>query len=231
MVSTYDASLDIASSDLIVSKYSRMTSAFCYYGLVLMTTELFGSLPGECGTWEPRGEGDKACRLSCQLSSSDYMDLLWTTLAEFPGIFCTIFAIEKIGRKGTMAGQLAVFAVCVCLLSKACLLSRTLLTIAIFLARGLIAGVFQAAYVYTPEVYPTHLRSVGVGACSAMARLGAMLTPYVAQVLLQKSLPIAMGVYAFAALLAAAATLALPIETKGKGLSEGAAPPPSASQN
>ncbi|XP_046418645.1 synaptic vesicle 2-related protein [Neodiprion fabricii] len=197
-----------------------MTSAFCYYGLVLMTTELFGSLPGECGTWGAKTITEKDCRLQCQLESSDYMDLLWTTLAEFPGIFCTIFAIEKIGRKGTMAGQLAVFSMCVCLLSKACNLSRTFLTILIFLARGLIAGVFQAAYVYTPEVYPTHLRSVGVGACSAMARLGAMLTPYVAQVVLQKSLSFAMGVYAVAALLAAAATLALPIETKGRGLHE-----------
>lgn len=50
------------------------------------------------------------------------------------------------------------------------------------MARGIIAGVFQAAYVYTPEVYPTSLRAVGVGSCSAMARLGAMVTPYVAQV-------------------------------------------------
>lgn len=59
---------------------------------------------------------------------------------------------------------------------------RAYLTIMLFLARGIIAGVFQAAYVYTPEVYPTSLRAVGVGSCSAMARLGAMVTPYVAQV-------------------------------------------------
>lgn len=60
--------------------------------------------------------------------------------------------------------------------------SRTILTIILFMARGVIAGLFQAAYVYTPEVYPTSLRSVGVGGCSALARLGAMCTPYVAQV-------------------------------------------------
>lgn len=57
-----------------------------------------------------------------------------------------------------------------------------MLTLILFLARGVIAGLFQAAYVYTPEVYPTSLRSVGVGGCSALARLGAMATPYVAQV-------------------------------------------------
>lgn len=54
------------------------------------------------------------------------------------------------------------------------------------MARGVIAGLFQAAYVYTPEVYPTSLRSVGVGGCSALARLGAMCTPYVAQVCLHR---------------------------------------------
>lgn len=59
---------------------------------------------------------------------------------------------------------------------------RAFLTVMLFFARGIIAGVFQAAYVYTPEVYPTSLRAVGVGSCSAMARLGAMVTPYVAQV-------------------------------------------------
>ena len=40
---------------------------------------------------------------------------------------------------------------------------------------------------YTPEVYPTTLRSIGVGSCSSMARFGAMLTPYIAQVLLRQS--------------------------------------------
>lgn len=86
----------------------------------------------------------------------------------------------------------------------------------LFLARGIIAGVFQAAYVYTPEVYPTGLRAVGVGSCSAMARLGAMVTPYVAQVLLKSSITMATTVYAAAALLAAIGCLVLPIETSGK---------------
>ena len=185
-----------------------------------MTTELFDTSSEQCGDWSSNKSDDIECQLDCRLKRSDYMDLLWTTLAEFPGIFSTIFAIERIGRKKTMAFQLIMFAVIVCILGRACVLNRTVLTIGIFLARGLIAGVFQAAYVYTPEVYPTHLRSVGVGTCSAMARLGAMLTPYVAQVLLQWSVTTAMATYAFAALCAAIATLALPVETKGQELSQ-----------
>lgn len=53
-----------------------MTCAFCYYGLVLMTTELF----------ETSIDHDGDCAADCRpLQTTDYMDLLWTTLAEFPG--------------------------------------------------------------------------------------------------------------------------------------------------
>lgn len=106
----------------------------------------------------------------------------------------------------------------------------------LFIARGVIAGLFQAAYVYTPEVYPTALRSVGVGGCSALARynllivvfaknifylfliffrLGAMATPYVAQVLFQTSVWSAVSIYGIFAILASVACLLLPYETRG----------------
>jgi hypothetical protein len=45
-------------------------------------------------------------------------------------------------------------------------------------------------------VYPTDLRAVALGSGSGSARIGAMITPYVAQVLLRKSLYAAVGVYA-----------------------------------
>lgn len=95
-----------------------------------------------------------------------------------------------------------------------------MLTLVLFTARAIIAGVFQAAYVYTPEVYPTPLRSVGVGSCSAMARLGAMITPYVAQVLVRESIPLAVTVYGIAGFLAAVASHFLPYETSGKEMRE-----------
>ena len=80
--------------------------------------------------------------------------------------------------------------------------------------------ILQAAYVYTPEVYPTVLRSVGVGSCSGMARLGAALTPYIAQVLMKSSLKLAVGVYVAVALIAAFSCLMLPFETRGHELSD-----------
>ncbi|KAF5308161.1 hypothetical protein FQR65_LT06341 [Abscondita terminalis] len=195
-----------------------MTCAFCYYGLVLMTTELFES-SGPCN-YEKSKHSAEVCSADCkQLQTTDYMDLLWTTLAEFPGIFATIIIIERFGRKRTMAVQFFVYAICACFLMF-CTEKRVYLTLMLFVARAIIAGVFQAAYVYTPEVYPTSLRAVGVGTCSAMARLGAMITPYVAQVLLKSSVVLATTVYAAAAILAAIACMILPIETKGRELTD-----------
>ncbi|XP_062553178.1 synaptic vesicle 2-related protein [Armigeres subalbatus] len=187
-----------------------MSCAFCYYGLVLMSTELFG---GKNKTVVP--ETDNDCH---PLATTDYMDLLWTTLAEFPGIFATIYVIERFGRKKTMALQFLFYAGCVLLITVTNV--RVFLTIILFMARGVIAGLFQAAYVYTPEVYPTALRSVGVGGCSALARLGAMATPYVAQVLFQSSIWSAVSVYGFFAVCASVACMLLPYETRGTDMGQ-----------
>lgn len=54
-----------------------------------MTTELFEASERRCGN-----EGNMemrpvdTCTADCrQLNTQDYMDLLWTTLAEFPGLY------------------------------------------------------------------------------------------------------------------------------------------------
>ncbi len=130
----------------------------------------------------------------------------------------TIVVIEYLGRKKTMALEFLIFSLSVFVLMMICISNRSVLTLILFIARGIISGVFQAAYVYTPEVYPTYLRAVGVGVCSGMARLGAMVTPFVAQVLVKSSLNLAIGLYGGVALMAVAASMLLPIETKGRAM-------------
>ena len=118
-----------------------------------------------------------------------------------------------------MAYELFLLSIFLCFLFH-CKMDRVLVTVILFFIRGLASGVFQAAYVYTPEVYPTGLRSVGVGACSGMARFGAMMTPYIAQVLMKASLSAAVSVYVSVGVIASVSCLLLPIETKGKSLGE-----------
>lgn len=93
----------------------RMTCAFCYYGVVLLSTEILGDTPrhrsltssptitmfgnssSSSTTLSPLAlslvQGNGTSIMSeCKnpdhkmLTQSDYIDLLWTTLAEFPGL-------------------------------------------------------------------------------------------------------------------------------------------------
>ncbi|XP_067106582.1 synaptic vesicle 2-related protein-like [Osmerus mordax] len=212
--------------DLFTPQYWKTTlllwfiwfaSAFSYYGLVLLTTELFQA--GDVCGMDQGAKIEPVCELECKtLTADDYKDLLWTTLAEFPGLLLTLCVIERIGRKKTMALSFLVFSLSVLPLY-ACI-GRIALTIFIFIARAFISGGFQVAYLYTPEVYPTSVRALGIGTCSGMARIGALLTPFVAQVLLRTSVFLTLSVYCACCLLATAASLALPIETTGRVLQE-----------
>ncbi|XP_071790477.1 synaptic vesicle 2-related protein-like [Asterias amurensis] len=188
-------------------------NAFAYYGIVLLSTELFAS--GNTCSVTTNAEKTLECNDACQsLNAEDYGLLLWTTLAEFPGIILTFIIIEVLGRKKTMGIEFFCFSIFIFLLFICS--TRTVLTVFLFAARGFISGAFQAAYVYTPEVYPTATRALGMGSCSAMARVGAVLTPFVAQVLLGVSPHLAISCYGGVALLAAVACMLLPIETKGR---------------
>ncbi|XP_033234108.1 synaptic vesicle 2-related protein isoform X2 [Drosophila pseudoobscura] len=179
-----------------------LASAFCYYGLVLVTTELLVArnkerYPNECVTF----------------MTSDFMDLLWITLSEFPGILLTIKVIKLFGKRKTIVLQYLVLVFCTFVLTTVS--SRFSTSVTLFIARGAISGIFQAIYVYTPEIYPAALRSIGVSGCSVLARLGAMLTPFVAQVLMETSRVQAVSIYGFVGFLAAIACAFLPRESVG----------------
>jgi len=194
--------------------------AFSYYGLVLMTTELFQQ-EFEDGKCLESSSSNGDCNMIChELTSKDYVDLLWTTIAEFPGCLLTIGIIEYLGRKWTMILDFGGFVIFV-LLMMLCV-SRNLIIFFLFAARAFISGAFQAAYVYTPEVYPTSVRAVGLGSCSGMSRLGAIVTPFVAQVMMSSSFHMALIVYAVISLLAAISCYFLPIETKGRAMEDSA---------
>ncbi|VDK56388.1 unnamed protein product [Anisakis simplex] len=186
--------------------------SFIYYGLVLFTTVLYQS-DDQCHGGSTLGN-DTAMAVCRHLDKEDYFDILYTTLAEFPGIIVTAVVIELLGRKKTMGAEFGVFAIFTFLLFF-CLQRRTV-TIFIFVARAFIAGCFQCAYVYTPEVYPTTLRAVGLGTASGMARLGAILTPFISQVGAEVSVYIPIGVYGSVAVTGLIASFLLPIETKGR---------------
>nr|CAD2185325.1 unnamed protein product [Meloidogyne enterolobii] len=126
--------------------------------------------------------------------------------------------IEWLGRKRTMTMEFGVFALFSFLLIFC--VKRYWLTTFIFISRAFISGAFQCVYVYTPEVYPTTLRALGLGASSSMARLGAIVTPFIAQVASGDSLLIPIITYSCASIIGLVTALSLPIETKGRQMME-----------
>lgn len=96
------------------------------------------------------------------LPEDDYVKLLWTTLAEFPGTILSMVLIDRIGRKRTMAVQAFLFGLATLAVME-CGANKTVLVLALFGARGFTSGLFQTVYVYTPEVYPTKMRALALG--------------------------------------------------------------------
>eukprot|EP00127_Corallochytrium_limacisporum_P000806 Clim_evm92s25 gene=Clim_evmTU92s25 len=201
--------------------------AATYYGIVLMTSELF-TAEAEGATCavddhsdlncnDPEGCADSINTGTCApLTTSDYVDVFITTAAEFPGILITLVCIDTIGRKNTMGFQLAVCTVFVSILF-ACL-SRSAETAVIFVARAFITGAFQVAFAYTPEVLPQNARALGMGLGNGFSRIGAMITPFIGEVLLRHNPKAAIGTYTAMSAVATICVFSLPYETKGKAL-------------
>ncbi|CAG2199785.1 OCTN [Mytilus edulis] len=51
-------------------------------------------------------------------------------------------------------------------------------TVFSFVGRFAITGSFSTVFLYTPELYPTNLRNVGLGMASTVARAGSMMSPF-----------------------------------------------------
>eukprot|EP00298_Acanthocystis_sp_HF-20_P009101 c18101_g1_i4.p1 GENE.c18101_g1_i4~~c18101_g1_i4.p1 ORF type:complete len:156 (-),score=54.63 c18101_g1_i4:23-490(-) len=85
----------------------------------------------------------------------------------------------------------------------------------LFVLRATTNGILRVAYLYTGEVYPSNIKSTALGFCSSVARIGGMITPYIAQVVTNHSDKIGLGIYVFASLLLALTAGLLPIDTNG----------------
>lgn len=69
------------------------------------------------------------------------------------------------------------------------------------------------------QVYPTQVRSFGLGVCNACSRLGALLSPFLTVDLVEHGHPhLAEGTLAACCAIAALLTWLLPIETKARSL-------------
>ncbi|EEB11356.1 organic cation transporter, putative [Pediculus humanus corporis] len=115
---------------------------------------------------------------STSLGGNKYLNFALVCLVEIPGYTVSWWAMNKLGRRWSLSSSLFLCAI-TCIGAAFVPQDMTALVIILFLLGKLgITSSFGIAYVYTAELYPTTLRSIGVGCCSTMARLGAIIAPF-----------------------------------------------------
>ena len=200
------------------------TSAFIYYGVVLITSDIF-TYDQHCthviysnttnNTVIETVNPNEFCN---PLTNEDYYEYLITTLAEVPGTVITILILEIIGRKLTFFSEFLISGGSFFVLFLCTSFDRALKTAALFLIRGCISAIFMVTYLYTTEVYPTHIRATALSIHSSFARVAVILSTFVAQVLLRSNFLVAVCLFGGLGIFTAIISLILPYETKGKKL-------------
>ena len=89
-----------------------------------------------------------------------------------------------------------------------------------FGARGGVSVLFALVALYTPEAFPTPVRSTGAGVCSAMARVSGIVTPLIAIQLHAVNELYSIVIYSGVAILGAVACTYLPFDTVGRPLAD-----------
>ncbi|WP_088549731.1 MFS transporter [Paenibacillus aquistagni] len=141
--------------------------------------------------------------------------VLIITLAQLPGYFTAAYFIEKLGRKFVLVTYLLMTAVSAIWFGLAT-------TEGMLIAAGACLSFFNLGawggmYAYTPELYPTQVRSTGVGFAASFGRVGGIIGPYLVGILVARgsSLTYIFVVFFVAIVIGALAVLFLGKETKG----------------
>jgi putative MFS transporter len=153
---------------------------------------------------------------------------LITQLVGLVGTLICALAIDHVGRRlwfalSFAAGALALLALML-YPSPSALQTLTCVTIANLFISTINIGV----YLYTPELYPTRVRALGVGTATAWLRLASMIGPPVVGIIIGAQLtpaqipdvPRVFLVFGAVAAAAAVITALFALETKGRVLEE-----------
>lgn len=122
---------------------------------------------------------------SGNLAGDFYLNFFLTGLVEFPAYTLCLVLLDRVGRK-------KLHCACMVLGGLACISTiftvlyiekrHQMYTTVILAMLGKIgaAAAFAVIYVWSAELYPTVVRNAGMGASSSCARVGGMVSPYIA---------------------------------------------------
>ena len=200
---------------------SRLTSKFMATLVPLAGVWLFNALGGNVYGWVPLyiSENKNLAATPTELMQYAYTAALLLAVGDTLGTLFVIgmFSLD-VGRRILMFGMLAANAAC--LVALGFLGSPSQILIVLLVAKTC-AGVTNALYVYTPEVFPTSFRVTGLVVCSTLHRIAPIVAPFGISALMDH-LTFKHVACVFAGLYAAGSfgSLLLPIETRGRAIVE-----------
>uniref|UniRef100_H3CUJ7 SV2 related protein b n=1 Tax=Tetraodon nigroviridis TaxID=99883 RepID=H3CUJ7_TETNG len=200
----------------VLLSFIWISAAFCYYGIILLTPDLLQSVK----SWgSAKAQDEPVCGLECKyLTSDDYEKMLWTSFAEIPGPILLALLLDHFGRKKSMAFGFLMFSLFLLPMYWYAFLGSPSITSLILITRAFSVTSLQLCYIYGSEVFPTKTRALGIGFCAGIGKVGSLISPFVSEVISGISLHLTLSIYCGCGLLAAVASLMLPIETLGKDL-------------
>ncbi|KAF8777143.1 Organic cation transporter protein like [Argiope bruennichi] len=153
------------------------------------------------------------------LGGDPYWNFFFIGAVEVPEVIIYIFLCRRIGNRRGLA--IANVMSGVCLIVLVCIPADMVWLTILFSVFGkfFTSASFDTGFVYTPEIFPTVMRNVALGSSSTVARVGALLAPFVHQLAdvtyfwVPKAIPGALSI------LSGFLVILLP-ETKGKPLSD-----------
>jgi MFS transporter, putative metabolite:H+ symporter len=195
------------ATDLLSPKLRR-TTLFLWLVWFMISIGYYGAF-----TWLPSWFRAKGFALP-----SVYLNSLIMALAQIPGYFSAAWLVERWGRRRTLGVYLVASGAFAWLFALAA--TPTEVLSAAVLLSFFALGAWGALYAYTPEAYPTSIRTTGIGAASAMTRIAGAIAPSIGALVVGASLALPLAVFAVSYAIAGAGAFLLPSETRGGALED-----------
>ena len=141
-------------------------------------------------------------------------------IAGLVGTLICALTIDRVGRRPYFAVSFAVAAISLGVLAMSPSPTADQILLHVAAAYFFISTINIGVYLYTPELYPTRTRALGVGTATAWLRFASMIGPTAVGYMIAGGLQSVFWMFAGAAAFAAITTGAFAIETKGRVLEE-----------
>lgn len=145
---------------------------------------------------------------------------LITTAVGLIGAAIAALIIDHVGRKPLFATCFAGAAAALIILAQIANPSPEQVLVYITISYFFVSAINLGVYLYTPELYPTRVRALGVGTATAWLRFASMVGPTTVGFMIAGGLGSVFLAFGAAALVAAVVTALLAIETKKRLLEE-----------